>query len=161
MAWTKAKTAITVGVAAILALGTTATLIGRHNHQAGSQTDFPRSSWKNAGFADPVSAFETAFWAASQNDGKTLLASLSPDLQQQTGLYLRRAGMSPEEFLSQDKNSASHLKGVTGFHIIKSEVISDNEVHLHLSIEGKQSEKIFKMKKIGDEWKMDDFPTGF
>ena len=109
----------------------------------------------------PVSAFDTAFWAGSQSDGKTLLASLSPDLQQKLGLNLTRASISPEEFLSQDKNSASRLNGITGFHVVKSEVISDNEVHLHLSIQGKEGEQIFKMKKIGDEWKMDDFPTGF
>jgi hypothetical protein len=131
------------------------------NHHPGAQVDFPRSSWMNAGYADPVSAFETSFWAASQNDGKTLLASLSPDLQQQLGLNLTRAGISPEDFLSQDKNSASHLNGVAGFHVVKSEVVSDTEVRLHLSIQGKQGERTFKMKKVGNEWKMDDFPTGF
>jgi len=161
MVWSKAKTAIVVGVAAILVAGTTTTLIVHRNHPAVAQTDFPRASWKNAGYADPVSAFETAFWASSQNDGKTLLASLSPDLQQQLGLNLTRAGISPEDFLSQDKNTASHLNGVAGFHVVKSEVVSDGEVRLHLSIEGKQGEKIFKMKKVGDGWKMDDFPTGF
>ncbi|HEY3856327.1 MAG TPA: hypothetical protein VGO67_18230 [Verrucomicrobiae bacterium] len=51
--------------------------------------------------------------------------------------------------------------GVTGFHVVKSEVVSDNEVRLHLSIDGKQEEQTFTMKKVGNEWKMDDFPTGF
>ena len=160
MAWTKAKTAIVVSVAAILAVGTTTTLVVHHSHQTGAQTDFPRSSWKNAGYADPVSAFETAFWATRQNDGETLFASLSPELQQKLEGGLR-AGISPEEFLSQDKNSGSHLNGITGFRVVKSETISDNEAHLHLSIQGKPGEQIFKMKKVGNEWKMDDFPSGF
>lgn len=74
---------------------------------------------------------------------------------------MTRAGISPEEFLSQDKNSASHLGGVTGLHVVKSEVVSDNEVRLHLSIEGKQGEQVFTMKKEGNEWKLDAFPSGF
>ena len=161
MAWTKAKTAIVVGGAAILAVGTTTTLMVHHNHHAGAQTDFPRSSWTNAGYADPVSGFETAFWATSQDDGKILLASLSPDLQQQLEQNLTRTGISPDDFLSQDKNSARHLNGVAGFHVVKSEVVSDNEVRLHLLIQGKQGEQIFKMKKVGNEWKMADFPSSF
>jgi hypothetical protein len=79
MAWTKAKTAIVIGVTAILAVGTT-TFMVHHHHGAGSPMEFSRSSWKNAGYTDPVSAFETAFWATSQRDGKALLASLTPDL---------------------------------------------------------------------------------
>jgi RNA polymerase sigma factor (sigma-70 family) len=160
MAWSKAKMVIVAGVATILAVGTTILIVHR-NHQVSAQTDFPRSLWKNAGNADPVSAFETAFWATSQNDGKTILASLTPNLRQKLDLSLPRVGISPEAFLSQDKYGAGHLNGVTGFHVVKSEVVSDNEVRLHLSIDGKQEEQTFTMKKVGNEWKMDDFPTGF
>jgi len=161
MAWTKAKTAIAFGIAAILVAGTATTAMVHHNHHAVGQTDFPRSSWKNAGYADPVSAFETAFWAASRNDGKVLFYSLSPDLQQSLEQRAKRDGGSPEEFLSQNQNSADHLNGVTGFHILKSEMVSDSEVRLHLSIEGRQVEQTFAMKRIGKEWKMDSFPSGF
>jgi hypothetical protein len=74
---------------------------------------------------------------------------------------LKRAGIGPEEYLSQSKNSADHLNGITGFQVVQSEVISENEVHLHLAMKGKQGEQMFTMKKIGDEWKMDNFPSGF
>ena len=161
MAWTKAKTAIAFGIAAILVAGTATTAMVHHNHHAVGQTDFPRSSWKNAGYADPVSAFETAFWATSRNDGKVLFYSLSPDLQQSLEQRAKGDGGSPEEFLSRNQNSADHLNGVTGFHILKSQMVSDNEVRLHLSIEGKQVEQTFAMKRIGKEWKMDGFPSGF
>lgn len=162
MAWTKAKTAIFVSTAAILAVSTATTLIvSLNHHRATAQTDFPRSSWNNIGYADPVSAFETAFWATSQSDGKTIWASLAPDLQQKLGQGLKRAGIVPEDYLSQSRNSADHLNGITGFQIIRSEVISEDEVRLHLTIKGKQGEQTFTMKKIGDEWKMDDFPSGF
>jgi RNA polymerase sigma factor (sigma-70 family) len=108
MAWSKAKMVIVAGVATILAVGTTILIVHR-NHQVSAQTDFPRSLWKNAGNADPVSAFETAFWATSQNDGKTILASLTPNLRQKLDLSLPRVGISPEAFLSQDKYGAGHL----------------------------------------------------
>lgn len=161
MVWTKAKTVIVVGVAGILAAGTTTTLIVHHNHQAVAQGDFPRSAWKNAGYDDPVSAFETAFWATSQSDGRTLLASLSSDLQLKLGQRANLEGIPPEEFLSRNKNSASHLDGVSGFNVIQSESISENEVRLHVSIEGKPGEQTFSMKRVGTEWKMGDFPSAF
>lgn len=161
MAWTKAKTAIAFGIAAILVAGTATTAMVHHNHHAVGQTDFPRSSWKNAGYADPVSAFETTFWATSRNDGKVLFYSLSPDLQQSLEQRAKRDGGLPEEFLSQNQNSADHLNGVTGFHVLKAESVSDNDVQLHLSFEGKQMDQTFTMKRIGKEWKMDGFPSGF
>jgi hypothetical protein len=161
VAWTKAKTAIVAGVAGILAVGTTTTLMDHHNHEGVAQGDFPRSSWKNAGYADPVSAFETAFWATSQSDGRTLFASLSPDLQLKLGQRANLEGIPPEEFFARNKNSADHLDGVSGFNVIQSESISENEVRLHVSIEGKQGEQTFNMKRVGNEWKMGDFPSGF
>jgi len=159
MAWAKAKTAVAIGVAIFMAAGATTTLMVRLKNPAVAQTDFPRSSWKNAGYADPVSAFETAIWATSQSDGKILLASLTPDLQQQLGLNLAHARMSPEDFLSQPKNSADHLNGINGFHISKLKAVSEGDVRLGISIEGKSREKTFTMKKTGNEWKLDEFPA--
>jgi hypothetical protein len=161
MAWTKAKTAIAFGIAAILVAGTATTAMVHHNHHAVEQTDFQRSSWKNAAYADPVSAFETTFWATSRSDGKTVFYSLTPDLQQSLEQRAKHAAGSPEECLSQNQNSADHLNGITGFHILKSEMVSDNEVRLHLSIGGNQMEQTYTMKRIGKEWKMDGFPSGF
>ena len=161
MAWTNAKTAVAVGAAVLLAGGAATTSV-IHQHSK-ARTDFPRSSWGFAGYVNPVSAFETTFWAVSRSDGKTILASLTPGLQQQLRQDLARMkqSRSPEEYLSQDRNSADRLKGVTGFRVLKSEAVSDGEVLLHLSVQGKPDELAFKMKKIGNEWKMDDFPSSF
>jgi RNA polymerase sigma factor (sigma-70 family) len=163
MAWTKAKTALIVSAVVILAAGTTSTLMVQHRAYTVPQTDFPRSSWVFSGYADPVSAFVTSFWATSRNDGKTLLASLTPDLLQKLKLNLPRGNdaVTPEEFLSQDKNSAGRINEITGFRVLKLEVVSNDQVLLHLSVQGKEGELVFKMKKIGDEWKMDNFPSVF
>jgi hypothetical protein len=56
----KAKTTIAV---IILAAGLTTTLVVRRERQIQlrSQSDFPRSAWKNAGYASPASALEIVF----------------------------------------------------------------------------------------------------
>jgi RNA polymerase sigma factor (sigma-70 family) len=164
MAWSKAKTAIVVAAAVLLTAGTTTTLMLRDRaNNAQTRTNFPRSSWAFSGYADPTSAFVTSFWATSQNDGKTILASLTPDLLQKLKLNLRRGRdvVTPEEFLSQNNNSAGRLDGITGFRVLKPEVVSDDQVLLHLSVQGKAGEQVFKMKKIGNEWKLDQFPSIF
>src|SRR5439155_3866208 len=38
----------------------------------------PKESWAFVGYAEPESAFQSAFWAMNQGDAKTLLASLAP-----------------------------------------------------------------------------------
>lgn len=163
MAWTKAKTAIVVSVAVILAAGTTTTLIVQHQHRLKAKVDFPISSWASAGHADPPSALASILWAANQSDGKAVLDGLTPDLQQQLqqqfAPMLQKRNMSLEEFLTQ--SSKGHSSPVTGFHVISQEKLSDDEVLLHLSMQGKEGEQKFKMKKIGDEWRMNDFPSGF
>jgi RNA polymerase sigma factor (sigma-70 family) len=178
MAWSKVKTAIVAGVAIILAAGTATTLVIQH-HQP--PTDFPRSSWANAGYADPASSLETHFWALSQGDGQTVLASMSPDLQQAYEEIRQKLGMSWDEFVS--RVYASNVSGLAGFRILKSEVVRvpkgwspgtikltdyqnlhpdagwDDQIRLHLSITGKPDEQEFQMKKIGNEWKVDNEPA--
>lgn len=158
MAWTNAKTAIVLSAAVILAAGTAASLIARN--QAKARTDFPKSSWASAGYADPVSAIETSFWASSRKDGQAMIASVTPELtqkiQQQLGNELAKRGMTLEEFFSQRDNP---FVEASGFRIVRQEVISDDQVRVHLIIEGKQGEKIFQTKKIGSEWKVDQYPS--
>jgi hypothetical protein len=180
MAWTKAKTTIIAGLAVILAACTATTLV----IHAPRRTDFPRASWKFAGYDDPVSALETFFWATSQGDAKSILASTSPDLQSMDqkayGEIIGKLGITFEEFVS--RFYASDVGGMAGFQILKSEIVSvpkgwspgttkltdyrnlhpeaesEDQVHLHLAITGRPGEQVFVMKKIGNDWKVDDEP---
>jgi RNA polymerase sigma factor (sigma-70 family) len=162
MAWTKAKTAIAISAAVILAAGTT-TLVIQHQHRAQARTDFPKSSWALAGYADPALALETVLWAGNHADGKTLLASMTPDLQQQLqqrfGGELQKRGLSLEEFFTQ--SAKGHVSAITGFRVLNQEVVADNQIILHLYVQGKEREDTFKMKKIGNEWKLDQFPPDY
>src|SRR5581483_9033829 len=160
MAWTKAKTAIAAGIGILLvvSIGTSTTaLVAQHQHNTQTQTSFPRSSWANAGYADPQSALETIFWAQAQGDGKTYLASMTPDLQQrleqQFAGQLSKQGMSLEELFTQ--KSKQHINAVTGFYIWGQQTVS-NQLLLRVWIPGKGQNATFKMKKIGNEWKLDE-----
>ena len=161
MAWSKLKTAGVISVAFIVA-GTVTTLAVKHQHQAKAQTDFPKSSWVFAGYADPVEALETSFWASSRKDGPAMVASLTPELTEQIrqhlGSELTQRGMTLEQFFGMRKNP---LIGMSGFHFVSQERISDDEVRLHIAIEGKQDEQVFGMKKIRSEWKVNEYPPNF
>ena len=157
MAWSKAKTAIVVGLAALLVAGTTATLLVKHQHRIQFQTNFPRSSWVNAGYASPEFALETFFWAQSQGDGKVYLASMTSDFQKRLerkfGNELKEQAVSLNEFLAQ--KSKEDVRPVTGFNIWGRQVVS-NEAILRVWISGKEKDVTFKMRKVGTEWKLED-----
>jgi len=151
------KTKITIGIiSAVVIIGITATLLLLHHHQ---RVDFPKSSWASAGHADPPSTLATTFLDASNGDGEKLLVDLSPDmqdkLQQQFGKQMEKQGISLAQFLSQ--MGSQWAKGVNGFHVISQEIVSDNQITLHVQFQGKKSPEIIKMKKIGGEWKLDEF----
>jgi RNA polymerase sigma factor (sigma-70 family) len=160
MAWTKAKTAATVGVGALLVIGigtATTALIVQHQYRVEMQTSFPRSLWTNAGYADPAAALETIFWAQTQGDGKMYLGSMTSDLQQklqeQFAGQLSKQGISLEGFLAQ--KSKQHISPVTGFYISGQQSVS-NQLLLRVWIPGKGQNATFKMKKVGNEWKLDE-----
>jgi RNA polymerase sigma factor (sigma-70 family) len=163
MAWTKAKTAIVVSTVIILTAGTTTTLVIQNEHHVKVQTDFPKSSWTLAGYADPALALETVLWAGNHADGKTLLASMTPDLQQQLrqrfGDELQKQGISLEEFFT--RSAKNHVSTVTGFRVLNQQIVADDQIILHLYVQGKEREDTFKMKKIGNEWKLDQFPPDY
>jgi RNA polymerase sigma factor (sigma-70 family) len=172
MAWTKAKTAILAGGAIILA-ASTITLVVHHQHQdhrqpkpqpvAPAETDFPKTSWTFAGYADPQSALLSALWSLSTGDLETFLASLTPGererQQQQLKIGAQRAGKSSAAFFTAASTTGDMPK-TKGFRVLDQQDISDDEVILRISIEetgrGNQPKVVVaKMKKTGNEWKVD------
>lgn len=163
MAWTKAKTVVVIGAGVLLATGLATSLTVHRGYLSGQQnfsrleSDFPRSSWTFAGYADPASALETVFWAQSQGNGKMYVESMTPDLQQrlqqQFGKELARQGISLETFFAS--GSRESVRPVTGFRIWGHQTVS-NELLLRVWIPGKDRNATFKMKRIGDSWKLDE-----
>jgi RNA polymerase sigma factor (sigma-70 family) len=156
MAWTKAKTAMVVGVAAILAVGTTTLVV--HHHYAGAQTDFPSSSWTNAGYADPPTAVLSTLWAIRQGDGEKIADSFTPELQQQFqqmfAKQMQAEGKSFIEILSQE--APKHFSQNTGIKILGQKTVFGDQIALRVYVPGEQREHTFFLKKIGNEWKVND-----
>jgi hypothetical protein len=164
MAWTKMKTAVVVGAAVILATGTTALVVQQQRQPqailiAGGQTQFPKASWGFAGYSDPQSAFLSAVWARSKPDLKVYLASLTPEQEQREQEDIRRqtgmSGKSAEQVAAQI--AERDFEKTTGFRIVDVKTISNDQVVLHLFIEGDEHEANAKIRKIANEWKFDGF----
>ena len=158
MAWTKMKTAVVAGVVILLAAGTTTTMVVHHQHRplpepqpvAAGETDFPKSSWRFAGYADPESAYQSCMWAFENGDTRTLLASMTTDMQKKLE--------GKTVLTAKDK---ADVAGMTGYRIFDKQVLSDNEVVLEVETDGKSqglngthTSKIY-LQRVGDEWKFD------
>ena len=143
MAWSKAKTIVAVSVAVIVAASTTTTLVVQHRHPFVS-----RSSWAFGGYASPESAFETSTWAISKGDAQAYLASLTPAMQSQVR---QRAGGKSDKIISDDDER--DFAKITGYRIVKREVISKDEVWLEAYAQGLNQTTTAIFKRIGGEWK--------
>ena len=166
MAWTKMKTAVVIGAVILLAAGTTTTMVVYHQHRPLPEpqpvsplvTDFPKGSWYFAGFANPQSALVSGLWAQSKTDSKTFLSCLSPEAhqkqQQEFKARMKNTGKSEAQVYAE---SARRMDKTLGFRILGQEVVSENQVLLHLYIQGNEIKIDAKMVKVGNEWRLDDF----
>jgi RNA polymerase sigma factor (sigma-70 family) len=171
MAWTKMKTAAMTGAALILATGTTTLIV--HHHQrlqpkpqliAPTETDFPKTSWVLAGYADPQSALLSAIWSLSAGDLETFLASLTPSQReiqlQQLNRAAKKAGKSLAAYFTLISTTQGDMPKTKGFCILDQQIISDDQVILRINIQGtgpgKEQQVVeAKMIKTGNEWKVD------
>ena len=157
MAWTKAKTAIVVGVTAILAVGTT-TMIIKHQNQhvrlpkpqpiASGQTEFPKISWHFAGYANPESDFMSCMWAVGNGDTNALLASVSPSERE-------RLNRGKQIITAKDREDYAKM---TGYRILDKQVISEDKMVLTIETPGLEPPEQgqpakFLIERIGGEWK--------
>ena len=111
--------------------------------------EFPKESWAFAGYATPSAALQSLYWATSKGDVKLALASVTPEWWQ------REFGDTSESEIAAE--FAKDSSKVTGFRILSSKILSDNEVILNynLASDGKNSDSNFRilMVKIEGEWK--------
>ncbi len=147
MAWTKIKTVAAVGAIALLAAGTATITVQRATARAES------ASLSFAGYATPEASLRSLLWAGSTGDFQKFLAGCTPE--QAERFKTRMAGKSEDEIR---RESMAWAKAVADFKITQKEVVSGEEVHLHIhatpSAEGLRSGKVVViMKKLGNEWK--------
>ncbi len=160
MAWTKVKTAAVAGAVIILAAGTTTVMV-RHQRQQlpkpepviAGQTEFPKASWRFAGYGDPESAYQSCMWAFRNGDTRTLLASMTADMQK------RLEGKTV--LTAKDQTEVAKM---TGYRILDKQVVSASEVVLDVETDGEgqgsngtHASKIY-LQRVGEEWRFDVKP---
>jgi hypothetical protein len=97
------------------------------------------------GNATPESALQSLGWAAGKGDLPLLRDGVAPNIQQ-----LLDGGGGPN-FPSHAMSMATEL---AGGKILKKEVLSDNQVLLHVQPEGRDNAWEVRMQKVGSSWKL-------
>lgn len=154
MTWTKLKTAAVVCAIGLVVAGTATVAIQRANAPANGATgNSPASPFAFSGYATPEKSLQSMLWAASTGDMEKVSASCTPEETERLGNMI--AGKPADEV---KRGIASWANAMADYKITQTEVISDDEVHLHIhatpSAEALHSGKaVLVVKKIGNEWK--------
>ncbi len=155
MTWTKLKTAVVVSVAAIIAAGTATVAFHSAKPANAASVDKPAPSpFTFAGYATPEAAVQSMIWATSTGDLEKLAAGATPEVMDRVTSQM--AGKTPDEI---KRSGMAWATAMIGYKITQKEVISDDEVHVHIhatpSTDALHSGKaVLILKKIGNEWKM-------
>lgn len=170
MTWTKLQTSAVVVAVGLLTVGTTATLIIRHQSLPpvhalpAGQTAFGRAEWVFAGFADPNSAMMSFMWATCQADRKVYEACLT---QAEKRKYQRMIQMnmqvpqphSESAEVARTVEDANRFWKDGSFEIVGQETISPTRVIVHIVALGHNTriERFMRMTRIQNDWKYDGF----
>jgi RNA polymerase sigma factor (sigma-70 family) len=148
MTWTKIKTATVLAVVAILAAGTATIAVKEF------KTGSPPSSFKFMGYATPESAVESMLWTADRGEPLEKLADgITPE---QMALFKNKMAGKSEEEIRQ--GCIAWANSLAGYRITGKDVISDDEVHLHIhaqpSADGLHTgHTVLIMKRVDGSWK--------
>ncbi|HTI71775.1 MAG TPA: sigma-70 family RNA polymerase sigma factor [Candidatus Limnocylindria bacterium] len=150
MAWTKLKTAVAVGAIAIMAIGTATVVIRR------GEATTNHSTFTFAGYATPEATIQSSIWAAGTGDIEKFLAGFTPPERER----FRSRILAPKSADEVRRRAIALANAMIGYRITQKEVLSDDEIHLHItapaSPEGLPSGKtIIILKRIAGEWKRD------
>ena len=146
MAWTKMKTVAAVGVAVILATGTTGLVI-QHRHQ--TDRPIPEKSWAFKGYATPEAAIQSSFWAMSKGDVNALAACFTPE-------FSDRFMETARKQKTDDELAAMFVKVAAtfgNFRVTRREMLTNDELILHLWSTHIGDASV-PMKKVEGEWKI-------
>lgn len=106
-----------------------------------------RENYAFAGYAAPEASLKSLFWAATQADMQTVLASMSPVLKAQT--EAEWAKKSEDEVKADLTNNS-----VTGYRVTDTLDVSDNEKVLTIYLEGRNVENKIRVVRVNDKWKI-------
>jgi RNA polymerase sigma factor (sigma-70 family) len=154
MTWTKFKTVAGVGVLALLMTGAATIVIHTVSAQTnGANAPATAPAFAFAGYATPEAALKSFIWSESTGNLDKLLAACTP--AQAARMRTKTVGKSADELRSLMVEEARNR---ANYEITRKEVISDDEVRLHLQVQPypghpKIGNDVQVMQKIGVEWK--------
>jgi hypothetical protein len=144
---------------------------------------WPKAQLTYSGYAEPVSALQTALSAMNSNDPNALAASVTPEAKSKLIEVGSRAALwvlsrsdpdalagsvapetkyqalmdqiSPADRMAfQAKAAADSLGPASGFYVVGQELFQDGaNLDVYFGTEG--ATRVFGLKKIGEEWKVD------
>jgi hypothetical protein len=123
--------------------------------QSGAQAtadQFPRDSWKFAGYATPESALVSAIWAMKEGNPQTYLESLSPNEQQRVAVNWQN--MTPDQIAAKYK---SDVANISSMRVIERQNLAPDEMLMSVYLEGPGRMEKVRLNQVGQEWKFSGF----
>jgi RNA polymerase sigma factor (sigma-70 family) len=148
MAWTKLKTSLTIGTIVIVAAGTATVTWQRVGGEPKA------AAIQFAGYGTPEETFQSLLWGAGTGDVEKFLAGFTEEAQAQFRTTVL-AGKSDDEIR---KRAIALAAAMARYAISQKEVVSEDEVHLHISASASadglpSGRTVIVMKRVGSEWK--------
>jgi hypothetical protein len=144
MAWARLKTAVFVGGAVVFTAGSAAVVATKAIKPSPSQL----LAESDTGYETPEAALQTAFRAMSVGDTARWLASFSPSEQE---AMKNKFGKTQDRLKSA---TTSETRVYSKVRIGRKEVVSADEVVMHLEFPASEPEMLLIMKRIDNKWKV-------
>jgi len=129
-----------------------ASLKGTNSVETQATEDFwPKNSWTFKGYNTADNALQTSLWAASNGDIKTLLASMSGELQQRMEKDMKE--LKPEEMSIRIMDE---VMGMKSMRVFDRDFRDDDTIVYTVEIQGKNGSRNedIMMKRTNKEWKI-------
>src|SRR5206468_1352233 len=112
-----------------------------------------RQNWAPAGFASPEAAVLTFFWAVREQDHQTALACITQE-------QIRSSNLIDSQTQTLRPGAAeglSRLAQIQGFRVSSLRTNSSDSVRVDVQSNPDGPAITFRLRRIGGEWKIDDF----
>lgn len=107
----------------------------------------PKESWANVGYDTPENTLQTLFWAGSQGDAKTFLASLTAEQQKQ--IWDKETDLTEAKLGTELAKEVSKLNG---YQITKTAQLAGDQTLLEVLADNETRQ--IKLQKVDGQWKM-------
>lgn len=118
----------------------------------GNVQQFPRESWKFAGYGTPEAALMSAIWAMKEGQPQTYLDSLSPQEQQR----MAQVWQNQTEAQVASKHQQD-VAAITGLQITERHSVTPQEMIMTVYLEGPGRTEKVRVRQVGNEWKFGGF----